>query len=363
MDTRDRVAGEDKRTAGKAQKNEYDMNVYDVVMVVVGCVISFGVTFFLMPSWIRYAGKLKITGQDMHKVDKREIPEAGGLVVMCAIVLALMFYAAVQVFLNKNQEAMMFVIGSVGSILLVAIIGVMDDFRGWKVGLKQWQKPLMTLPAAIPFLLVNFNRTTIDIPFIGIQDIGILVPLVLVTIAVVGASNAFNMLAGYNGLESGMGIIILVTFGILSILEMQTTGIIFCFVGVCALAGFLVYNWYPSRVFPGDTMTYPIGAFIAVCAMLGRVEKYALILFIPYFLDFILPLRKGMKVEAFAKVNDDGSFEPPYQAVYDTTHIAIRVLKKLKKKVYEKDVVLLILGFELLLAVSCILLYLFVPQY
>jgi len=339
------------------------MSINEIILTIVAFVISFGVTFFLMPEWIKYARKLKIIGQDMHKVDKTEIPEAGGLIIISAIIFALLFYAGVQVFLMENQQAMMFVIGSIGSILCVAIIGVMDDFRGWKVGLKQWQKPLMTLPAAIPFLLVNFNRTTIDIPFIGIQDIGIIVPLLFVTLAIVGASNAFNMLAGYNGLEAGMGMIILGTLGILSILEMQTFGIVFCFIGFFALLAFIIYNWFPSKVFPGDTMTYSIGAFIAVCAILSRVEKFALILFIPYLFDFLLPLRKRMKVEAFAKVNPDGSFEPPYKGIYDTTHLAIRILKKCKKKVYEKDVVLFIFGFELILAVLCILLYIFVPQY
>lgn len=339
------------------------MSINEIILSILAFVISFGVTFFLIPKWIKYAEKLNIMGQDMHKVGKSKIPEAGGLIIVSAIIFALLFYAGVQVFLMDNQEAMMFVIGSIGSILCVAIIGVMDDFRGWKIGLRQWQKPLMTLPAAIPFLLVNFNRTTIDIPFIGIQDMGIIVPLIFVTLAIVGASNAFNMLAGYNGLETGMGMIILGTFGILSIMKMQTFGIVFCFIGFFALLAFIIYNWYPSRVFPGDTMTYSIGAFIAICAILSRVEKYALILFIPYFFDFILPLRKKMKVEAFAKVNSDGSFEPPYKGIYDTTHLAIRILKKCKKKVYEEDVVLLILGGELVLAIICVLLYIFVPQY
>ena len=332
-----------------------------MILTIIAYVISFGVTFFLMPAWIRHARKIKLVGQDMNKVDKTDIPEAGGLVIISAIVFALLFYAGVQVFLMKNQQAMMFVIGSIGSILCVAIIGVMDDFRGWKIGLKQWQKPLLTLPAAVPFLLVNFSRSTIDIPFIGIQDVGIVVPLVFVPLAIVGASNAFNMLAGYNGLETGMGMIILGTFAFLSHFNGQSFAVVFCLIGFFALLAFFVYNWYPAKVFPGDTMTYPIGAFIAICAVLGRVEKFALILFIPYFLDFILPLRKKMKVEAFAKVNPDGSFELPYTKIYDTTHLVIYILQKFKKKVYERDVVLFILGFELLIAILCIVLFFFIP--
>jgi len=97
-------------------------------------------------------------------------------------------------------------------------------------------------------------------------------------------------------------------------------------------------------------MTYSVGALIACVAILGNMEKVALVLFALYFLDFLLPIRAGLKVEAFAKVNPDSSLEMPYgdrlKDVYDSAHIAIYVLKKLKKKVYESDVVLFILGCE-----------------
>ena len=256
-----------------------------------------------------------------------------------------------------HQYFLIIILGSVASVLLVGIIGVLDDLRGWKKGLKQWQKPLLTLPAAIPFLLVNLNRTAIDLPFIGLVDLGLLFPLLFIPVAIVGASNAFNMPAGYNGLEAGMGIVILGTLGVLAHLHGKDFGVVFCLVGFSALVAFMIFNWYPSKVFPGDTMTYPIGSYIAICAILGSVEKFALLLFIPYYLDFLLPLRKRMKVEAFAKVATDGSFDVPYASVYDSTHLVIHLLKKFKKKVYEKNVVLTILGFELLLALLCVILF------
>ncbi len=326
-----------------------------MILTAIAYVISFGMTFFLMPKWIRYARGINLVGRDMHKANDTVIPEAGGVIVLSAIVLSLLYYAGIEVFFYHRRYLFTVIFGSVASILLVAIIGVLDDFRGWKKGLKQWQKPLLTLPAAIPFLLVNLQRTNIDMPFIGVHNVGLLFPLLFIPIGIVGASNAFNMLAGYNGLEAGMGIIILSTLSILSYLNGQHFAIIFCLIGFFALFAFIIFNWYPSKIFPGDTMTYSIGAFIAICAILGRIEKYALLLFIPYYLDFILPLRKRMKVEAFARVNTDGSFEPPYDNIYDSTHLVIFLLKKFKKKVNEKDVVLTILSFEFLLAILCII--------
>ncbi|MDP2841599.1 MAG: hypothetical protein Q8O17_04910 [Candidatus Methanoperedens sp.] len=44
-------------------------------------------------------------------------------------------------------------------------------------------------------------------PFLGTLDIGLLYPLLIIPIGMIGASNAFNMLAGYNGLEAGMLIV------------------------------------------------------------------------------------------------------------------------------------------------------------
>jgi len=333
------------------------MTTLYTILTACAYVIPFGVTVYLMPKWIRYAAKIGLVGRDMHKVGEKMIPEAGGVVIVTAIFTGLLYYAVVKMCLAHDQQSLMYILGTIGSILCVTVIGVMDDFQGWKQGLKQWQKPLLTVPAAVPFLLASFELSTIDLPFFGVLEIGLALPLVIVPVGIVGASNAFNMLAGYNGLEAGMGIIMLGTLGILAHLSGHHFAAVLCFIGASALIGFFIFNWYPSKVFPGDTLTYSIGAYLAICTILGQVATYALILFIPYYFDFLLPLRKKMKVEAFARINGDGSFEQPYKGIYDITHFVIFLLRRVKKNVYEKDVVLFILGFELLLAAFCIILF------
>jgi len=81
------------------------------------------------------------------------------------------------------------------------------------------------------------------------------------------------------------------------------------------------------------------------------MEKIAVVLFVPYLIDFILPLRKSLKVEAFAKVNEDGSLEQPYDKIYDITHLAIVLLKRVTARVYERDVVLFVCGVEAVVAI------------
>ena len=106
-------------------------------------------------------------------------------------------------------------------------------------------------------------------------------------------------------------------------------------------------------------MTYSIGALIAIIAILGDVERIALIIFIPYFLELILKLRGRLKKESFAKVLEDGSLEQPYEKIYGLEHLTIKILKKIKKRVYEKDVVYTILLSELILCILVIIFYLY----
>jgi len=57
-------------------------------------------------------------------------------------------------------------------------------------------------------------------------------------------------------------------------------------IGVCA--GFLHFNWYPARVFPGDTLCYFCGMAFAVVGILGHFSKTLLLFFIPQIFNFLL---------------------------------------------------------------------------
>ena len=48
-------------------------------------------------------------------------------------------------------------------------------------------------------------------------------------------------------------------------------------------------------------------------------------------------------------MNDDGSLEQPYDKIYDITHLAIAILKRIKSKVYEKDVVAFVYVIEIVM--------------
>jgi len=318
-------------------------------VIIISVLASVMATLFMTRKWIKKANAIGIVGKDMNKFHKPEVAEMGGICVVFGFVFGVLIYIGTRTFYFNSYDYSS-ILAVLCTVLMITIIGILDDVLGWKKGISQLKKPLLTIPAAIPMMVINAGHSTMNLPLLGTIDWGILYPLIIVPIGIVGASNAYNMLAGYNGLEAGMGVIILSTLGYVAYVNGSSSTLVLALCMVGALLAFLYFNWYPAKVFPGDSMTYSVGALVACIAILGNMEKIAVLLFIPYVVDFILPLRKKLNVEAFAKVNSDGSLDMPYDKIYDTSHLAINLLKKVKSRVYERDVVLFILGIEVIIA-------------
>jgi UDP-N-acetylglucosamine--dolichyl-phosphate N-acetylglucosaminephosphotransferase len=270
----------------------------------------------------------------------------GGICVVFGFVLGILIYIGLRTFCLHMQNYVE-ILAVLCTVLSMCIIGMMDDLLGWKKGLRQWQKPIFTFFAALPMMVINAGHSTMNMPIIGTIDFGIIYPLLIVPIGIVGASNAYNMVAGYNGLEAGMGVIILSTLGYFAFVNGKDNALILTICMIGSLIAFLYFNWYPAKIFPGDTMTYSLGALAACIAIVGDMEKIAVILFLPYAFDFIIQASGGFRKEAFAKVNPEGDLEKPYKGLYHLTHLAIIALKQLKGKVYETDVVLFCCGIEI----------------
>lgn len=291
----------------------------------------------------------------MHKKDNRMVAEVGGLPVIGGFLIGILLYLASLVFLYNDLQNIIYVAAIIISLLTATIIGLVDDMIGWKIGLRIRYKILLTFFIALPIMVINVGDSTMTIPFIGAVDFGLLYTLLIVPVAIMGASNGFNMIAGYNGLEAGMGVIILLAMGYLSILSGTSYLGVIALIMIASLLAFLLFNKYPAKVFPGDILTYTIGALIAIVAIIANIEKFALILFIPYFLELFLKARGKMKKESFAHVNPDGSLSRQYKKYYGLEHIAVDIIRKTKGKCSENNVVYLLLFFEASIAILDIL--------
>ena len=325
------------------------------ILLLFSLVISFLLTVMVLPFWIKKTKQIGFLWEDMNKPLKwgkrKNISASGGIVVVIAFVLGVLYYIAIRTFLIESTNGISLEIFALLSVILIlAMVGIIDDLFGWKHGgLSIRARLILIFMASIPLVVINAGVSTMSIPFFGSVNFGILYPLLLIPIGIVGATATYNFLAGFNGLEASQGIIIL---SFLSFVAYKTGSTWLSLVGlimVAALLGFYIYNKYPAKVFPGNSITWAIGALIAGMAILGNFEKIAVFIFIPYIIETGLKLRGKLEKHSFAKLNKDGSLEMPYKKIYGLEHLAICILKKYKpsKKAYEKEVVYLINAFQL----------------
>jgi UDP-N-acetylglucosamine--dolichyl-phosphate N-acetylglucosaminephosphotransferase len=320
-------------------------NLYLFILIVA---TSFFSTLFLTKVWIKVAKKFKLVGKDMNKYPKVEVPEGGGVAFILGTTFAVLVYVFIKTFYLGSTSNLVEILSITNVILLAGFLGFVDDILGWKAGLQQWQKPLLTIPIAIPLMVINAGSSSMFIPFIGNVNLGILYPLLIVPIGVVGAANGFNMLAGLNGLEASMGTIILSTLGLVAYSNGALWLATIAFSAVFSLLGFLIFNRYPAKVFPGNSLTYAVGALIACVAILGNMERIAVFLFAPYFIELVIKAKNKFRTECFGIPQKDSSLKPP-KKVGSLTHILLKFAKSEKGVVYSLLVIEILLAFLVLL--------------
>jgi len=299
-------------------------------------------TLLITPKFIRLLELEGIVGRDMMKKNKPEIAEMGAPVVLFGFLGGIFIFIAGHTFMSHflTTENLLTLLAVISTIMIITFIGVLDELtclvkeregRGLfekfkRKGLSQWMQFILPFPAAIPLMAISAGVSTVSVPFIGAVNLGILYPLLLVPIAIVGTSNATNMLAGFNGMQAGIGIVMMAFLGIFAYINGSYVAFILALVFAAALLAFLVYNWYPAKIFPGG-LDYLVGTMIGCIAIVGNIEKFALICFAPWFLELILKARSKFKAENFGILQKDGTLKAPYEKNYSLLHIIMHAGK------------------------------------
>lgn len=321
--------------------------------------IGFLLTALVLPKWIKKCRQIGLLWEDMNKQGHpKNVAPSGGIVVMMAFIISTLAYVAIRTFIIKQDSITLEIFSLMGVILILGVVGLVDDLLDWKKGGLSWRlRIFLALIASIPLVVINAGVHNVSVPFFGVIDFGIIYPLIIIPIGIAGATTTYNFLAGFNGLEAGQGIIIL---SFLSFVAYSTGSTWLALIGlimVACLIVFYFFNRYPAKVFPGDILTYSVGALIASMAILGNFERIAVVVFIPYIIETILKVRGGLKKHSFGLPQKDGSLEMPYEKIYGLEHLAIKILKRLKGKAYEKDVAYLIFCFQIIVCLITLILF------
>lgn len=270
------------------------------VALALGLAVSITAAFLVLPRVLRKLTGAGITGKDRNKPGAPPIPEMGGLGVFLAF-NAGVFAILALVDLDARQQAT--VLASLVVAAGAAMTGVLDDL----VVLRQRFKAFIPVVFAAP-LALYVSDTSIVFPLVGRVEFWLFYPILLVPLGVACAANGFNILEGFNGLGTGLGIVIASAMVAIAVVQGNLTGLILLLPLLGALIGFLWFNHYPAKVFPGDTMTLLVGAVLAVGAMLSKIEFWGFLLFLPHVIEFLLKATAKFDAQSFAsRVLDDGT--------------------------------------------------------
>lgn len=327
------------------------------LILFVSLILGFFITLFIIPRWIRKAKYIGLMWADINKFDKHKVAGSGGIAVTAGFIAGVFFYIAINTFYFKSTDNTIEIFALTSSILITFVIGIIDGLMGWGggmkrgVGIRRRYRILLIVIAAIPLMVINAGSGSINIPLVDGLNLSWVYPLFLIPLGIVGATATFNFLAGFNGLEAGQGVIILTALSAVAFLTGTSWLALIGLIMVVCLLAFLIFNFFPAKVFPGDALTYPVGALIAIMAILGNFEKIAVFFFIPYILETVLKCRGRLQKQSFGKPKKDGSLNLLYNKIYGLEHLAIWVLKAAGFKATEKKVVYLIWGFQILIII------------
>ena len=229
-------------------------NILDYLMI-------FLLTILLILIIIKNAKKFKLIDipneRSVHNTPK---PRGAGIAIFLSFIISTMIFQ--YDFFIKN---IIFFI----AIIMVFIVGIFDDIKGTSPKTKFI---VIILATTLLFFMTDLKILSLGEWFGYKIDLPIYIALPFTIFAVSGYTNALNLIDGLDGLAASISIVIFLSFLYLG-LKFNDTFIINISLSIAiALLAFLLFNWYPSKIFMGDSGSLVLGFLISIVAI--RVINY-----------------------------------------------------------------------------------------
>ncbi|XP_011559377.3 UDP-N-acetylglucosamine--dolichyl-phosphate N-acetylglucosaminephosphotransferase [Plutella xylostella] len=278
--------------------------MWSILIVFVLSIVAYWFTDGLIPKLRDLFVKAGLFGVDLCKTSKSKVPEAIGVVSGCVFLVTSFLFIPIA-FGNGLMDREHFphnefaeLLAALLSICCMLLLGFADDV----LDLRWRYKLLLPTIASLPLLVVyyvNFNSTSFAVPiqlkeWLGTSvNIGFLYYVYMGMLAVF-CTNAINILAGINGLEVGQAVVIALSIISFNLMELRGDqykahqfSLYIMLPYLATTLALLKHNWYPSKVFVGDTFCYVSGMTFAVVGILSHFSKTVLLFFIPQVINFL----------------------------------------------------------------------------
>ncbi|KAJ1914738.1 tunicamycin resistance protein [Tieghemiomyces parasiticus] len=254
-----------------------------------------------------------LSGKDVNKAHQPIIPESLGIIAATLYLICLFLFIpfpfrqwfpaepavlSLRTFPFQRLGEFLAALLCLQSMVFLGFADDVFDIR-WRY------KLVMPTVASIPLLMGYYLSDGITYvvlpiplrPILGrILDIGILYYVYIAMLAIF-CTNSINILAGINGVEAGQSLVIALSVAANDLLyvngpdrpaaEVHLFSLYFILPFIAVTTALLWHNWYPARVFVGDTYCYFAGMTFAVVGIIGHFSKTLLLFFIPQIFNFI----------------------------------------------------------------------------
>lgn len=280
------------------------INLQNSILEMAAAIIAFVVAAvlgnFVIPllTKINFGQTILEVGPKWHK-KKQGTPTMGGIIFIIGIVISFAACMAFYFYKTKSSEiafshlSSVKVIAGLAMALCFGFIGFIDDYikvvKKRNLGLTAKQKLILQFIVAGAYFLTIFlsgGGTSTFIPFVGNIDLGVFY-WIIGAIFIVGMINAVNFTDGLDGLNSSVTFFVCMFFMIIANFYGLTQSSILasCAAGGCL--GFLVWNFYPAKVFMGDMGSLFLGGMVCALAFSLNMPVILIVLGLVYIIEIV----------------------------------------------------------------------------
>ncbi len=277
--------------------------------VLYGGVLALAIVLVLTPAVGGMARRIgAVDSPDRRRLNLAPIPRLGGLALFFAILVPSL------AFLEIGRETRGLLLGAA----IATTVGAVDDFRG----LAWWQKLVGQIAAASVPAAFGIWVDRFTFPFLGIHELPSWIGMPATVVWIVALMNMVNFLDGLDGLAAGVCAIAGTTFAVIALSLGKPSAAILSAIVAGACFGFLRHNFYPARIFMGDSGALLLGYSLATIAVQGLLKTAATVaLFFPLFV-LAIPILDTTFVVARRLKYREKLYVP------DQTHLHFRFLRR-----------------------------------
>lgn len=233
------------------------------IVLIMGFITAFFVVLLATPSLIKVAKIKHLVDEpgEERKLHRKSTPTIGGIIIFGAILFAYaLWFPENYHHIEKAFTNFKFL---VASLVLLFFVGIKDDI----IGTAPMKKLVGHIIVAFILVIMAEIRIKSMHGIFNLYELKDWQSILLSVFTYVVIVNAINLIDGLDGLASGVVFIAAVLMGCWFYMALNVPLALLAFVLAGALAGFLVFNFSPARIFMGDSGSLTIGAIVSVLAI------------------------------------------------------------------------------------------------